>query len=361
MPSKLQELGGLLLVLLLLLVAACDRMPTSDGLTTGQQASDERSQAGIVEQSERQSRPPTDGYDVPRIVEDRLHRKIEFTKPPSRIVSLSPATTELLFALGLGDSIVGVTKHCNYPPAALEIARVGSGTLEGISREMIVSVQPELILCQWDNHQPLVETFEKLNIPIFAVGAESLEELFEEARWIGEICDREEAAAELIAAMQARLASIGRTVAAHTASGEKPKRVFYEVWDDPLMSAGPDSFIGELMQLAGLDNIIKDTSRRYPRVSAEIVVQRDPEIILAPTTHFQKVDVSTFASRPGWSEITAVRQKQIFLIDGDQVSRCGPRLLDALQQIVESVYQEAANQAKTVAGGDVNTEPASVP
>lgn len=271
------------------------------------------------------------------VVEDRLHRRVKFARPPRRIVSLSPATTELLFALGLAECVVGVTKHCNYPPAALNITRVGAGTLEGISRELIVSVEPELILCKWDNHQPLVETFEQLNIPIFAVGAESLEELFEEAEWIGEICGREAEADELVSKMKSRLSRLRKVVAART-SGAKPKRVFYEVWDDPLMSAGPGSFIGEILQLAGLENIIRDTPGRYPRVSAEVVLQNDPEVILAPTTHFQDVEISAFAHRPGWSDITAVREGQIFLIDGDQVSRCSPRLLDALQQIVTSVY-----------------------
>lgn len=338
------------LVLCLLLMPGCNRARTDDEKTArASEAMRAGSVASNVQQQGDQPLPTLATKNTKFIIEDRLYRKVEFDKPPKRIVSLSPATTELLFALGLGDLLVGVTEHCNYPPAALDITRVGAGTLEGISREMIVSVQPELILCKWDKHQPLVETFERLGIPIFSIGPESLEELFEEALWIGRICDRQETAARWIADMQSRADKILAVVSAKTATRSKPKRVFYEVWDDPLMSAGPGSFIDELLRLAGLENVVSDALGRYPRVSAEVVVQRDPEVILAPTTHFQKVDISTFADRPGWSGITAVRDRQIFLINGDEVSRCGPRVLDALQQIVESVYPDnSESQASTI-------------
>lgn len=348
MQHRLPQLSVLSLGLSLLLTSGCGSTRTSDDKTAQLEAANTSPEAGSVERQKAYAPPSPERGRSPVVVEDRLHRRVEFTKPPRRIVSLTPATTELLFALGLGDSVVGATEHCNYPPAALEITRVGSGTLEGISREMIVSVQPDLILCKWDKHQPLIETFERLNVPVFAVGPESVEQLFEEARWIGKICDHDAGAEELIAGMQSRLDAIRETVVARTSQRSKPKRVFYEVWDEPLMSAGPGSFIDELMQLAGLENIVADASGRYPRVSAEIVVQRDPEVILAPTTHFQEVDISSFASRPGWSQVTAVREKQIFLIDGDQVSRCGPRLLDALDQIVASVYPDTAGQAAPI-------------
>ena len=363
-PKRLQP-TLLSLGLFLFLASGCGRTQTSDDTsiepTARLEASRNNSETGSVEPHEAHTASPPAHGGSRFAIEDRLHRKVEFTKPPRRIVSLSPATTELLFALGLGDSIVGVTKHCNYPPAALDITRVGSGTLEGISREMILSVQPELILCKSDYHQPLVETFEKLNVPIFAVGPQSLEELFEEARWIGRICDREAAAAKLIDGMQSRLNLIREVVAARTADRREPKRVFYEVWDDPLMSAGAGSYIDELLQLAGLENIASQTTARYPRVSAEIVIRRDPEVILAPTTHFQKVDISIFNSRPGWSGVTAVREGQIFLIDGDQVSRCGPRVLDALEQIVASVYPDNPIKANAAAQSKAIVEEARAP
>ena len=121
---------------------------------------------------------------------------------------------------------------------------------------------------------------------------------------------------------------------------ESRRTVFYEVWDEPLMSAGPNSFIGELLQLAGTQNVFSDTAIRYPRVSAEVVISRNPDVILSPTTHATAVSREKILKRQGWSQVTAVREERVFLIDGDQVSRCGPRLIDALEDIIRVVYPE---------------------
>lgn len=273
---------------------------------------------------------------------DKMEREITIVGVPKRIVSLSPSTTELLFALGLGDSIVGVTEHCNYPEEAKAITKVGSGTLEGISREAILNAKPDLILCKWDNHRPLVETFERVNIPIVGLGPENIEQLFEEARLLGKISKCQAQADALIASMQSRLDRLRQAV--HDIAPSQRKKVFYEVWDTPLMTAGPQSFIGELLVLGKMDNIFHDTANRYPRVNSESVVERNPDVILAPTTHGEKVRFETLANRAGWENVSAIKNHQVFLIDGDQVSRCGPRLLDALESMVKQVYPEALSQ-----------------
>jgi iron complex transport system substrate-binding protein len=107
------------------------------------------------------------------------------------------------------------------------------------------------------------------------------------------------------------------------------------------MTAGPQSFIGELLVLGNMDNIFHDTVNRYPRVNSESVVERNPDVILAPTTHGEKVKFETLANRAGWENVAAIKNQQVFLIDGDQVSRCGPRLLDALESMIQQVYPEA--------------------
>ena len=275
------------------------------------------------------------------VIVDRLNREIPIDSPAQRIVSLSPATTELLFALDLGDQVVGATKHCNYPPRALDLPRVGGGTIESINSETIVSLKPDLVLCKWDTHQPLLQTFDRLSIPVCSIGAQSLEELYEEARWIGRLTDRRQQAEDLIRRMKSQHAELLAVVAKHRQ--DPPLRVFYEVWDEPLMTAAPNSFIGELLTMAGLENILSDTTVRYPRISSESVVQGDPDLILAPTSHFENVEVDSFRSRPGWSELNAVVNERIYLISGDQVSRCGPRVLDALAEIVLAAYPDAVD------------------
>lgn len=279
--------------------------------------------------------PQADPVETVQIT-DRLDRTVEIRSGVKRIISLSPATTELLFALDLGPSIVGATAHCDYPEAALAIPRVGSGTLESISLESIVAAQPDLVLCKWDYHQPLVDSLDRLQIPVLAIGPQNLEELFEEAMWLGQITDRDAMATDFVARMRSRRDHLVRV--ASLAKPDPSLSVFYEIWDDPLMTAGPNTFIDELLTLAGLDNVIDDTQIRYPRISAELVLRTDPDLILAPTTHFEDVDVSTIAARPGWDTVKAVQQQRIHLISGDQVSRCGPRVLDALAEIILAAY-----------------------
>jgi len=291
---------------------------------------------------------PTSPTAASVVVVDRLDRELRFEAIPRRIVSLSPSTTELLFAIGAGPQVVGATKHCNYPDAAAEVPRVGAGTLESISRETILSLQPDLVLCKWDTHQPLVDPLTRLGISVIAIGPENLQALFQEARLLGKVLGRESEADALVDSMTMRLDHLTSLV--EQIAPRERRSVFYEVWDDPLMTAGPNSFIGELLTLGGMQNIFADTSVRYPKVSGEVVVHRNPEVILAPSTHADQVSVQQLLSRQGWSEIAAIREQQVFLIDGDQVSRCGPRLIDALEQMITAVYPD---QVVTMKGSDL--------
>jgi iron complex transport system substrate-binding protein len=289
---------------------------------------------------------PSDANPQPRLnqvaIVDRLGRTVQFDAVPTRIVSLSPATTELLFALGLGSSIVGRTDYCDFPTEALKIPSVGSGPLEGINREAILRLQPDLVLCKSDSHEPLIKTFGSLNIPILALGSERFRELCDETTLIASFTHREKEAEQMVDQWKVRLEVIKRAVAT-IGTTERP-RVFYQVWDEPLMTAGPDSFIGELLEIAGLHNIFSDLANRYTRVSTEVVLERDPEVILAPASHSSEVTLESFVRRPGWQEISAVRNHRIHLIDGDRVSRCGPRVLDALEEMIRAVYPELSPQ-----------------
>lgn len=274
-------------------------------------------------------------------VKDRLDRNVRLEQPAVRIVSLTPAKTELLFALGLGEEVVGVTRNCNFPEEASKRTKVGGGTLESTSAETILSLKPDLVICKWDSHQPLIASLERLNIPACALGAETLDELYQETRLIAALTDRRQQAEELIQTMQAKHQRLTEMV--EQAKPEKPIRVFYEVWDDPLMTAAPNSFIGDVLSMAGLDNILTETQVRYPKISSETVIAGDPELILAPTSHFEAIELDSFNERPGWSVVTAVKNERIHLVSGDQISRCGPRLLDALEEIILIAYPELSN------------------
>lgn len=276
----------------------------------------------------------TKTHDI--VMVDRLDRRVCLAGVPRRVISLAPATTELLFAIGAGDLLVGATDHCNYPPAALQIARIGGGTMQGISHEIIVSLKPDLILGKWDTHQPLIESLDRMGIPMLAIGADSLAGLYEDAEMLGRVTGHEGEADRLIASMQSRVKALTSWV--ETVPKEKRRRVFYEVWDAPLMTAGPQSFIGELLELGGMVNVFDDTTVAYPRISDEVVLERNPEVILAPSTHQERVSLNNLLKRQGWDRVSAIKNRQVFLIDGDRVSRCGPRMLDALEEMIGHVY-----------------------
>ncbi len=299
--------------------------------------------------------PASHEVQLETVAVDRLKRTIRFTEAPKRIVSLSPSTTELLYAIGAGEQLVGATEHCNYPDAATKLKRVGGGTLQGISRETILSLNPDLILCKWDSHQPLIEPFERFQVPIMAIGADTLAELYDEAVLLGQVTGHAAEASQLIEQMKQRVVALTSWV--DSVPMDQRRRAFYEVWDEPLMTAGPKSFIGEMLEMGGMKNIFDDTTVRYPRISDEVVLDRDPEVILAPSTHRAKVSMEILAKRQGWDRITAVRDRQVFLIDGDQVSRCGPRMLDALEEMIRAVYPDKLPKVHATEPNDSRADP----
>jgi len=276
------------------------------------------------------------------VVSDRMQREVRFSSTPLRIISLTPATTELMFAIGAGSQLVGVTESCNYPPEATTLARVGRGTLESLSRETIVSLRPDLVLCKWDNHQPMMTMLDQFKISSLAIGSETLDEFFVEATMLGRVTGHGAEAEKLVTNMKQRLETLTSRVKLIPES--KRRTVFYEVWDEPLMTAGPGSFIDEVLRLAGMQNIFKDAVSSYPSVSDEVVVFRNPDVILSPSTHAGQVSVEKLLKRQGWSEVKAMKEKQVFIVDGDQISRCGPRLLDSLEEMIRVVYPEARLQ-----------------
>ncbi len=330
-PRSAQTLQGLFACLCLFsLGVASGCIPSSTTLSTKPQVANEQ----VTPLIETQDSPkPTTVTIV-----DRLERTVHFPKTPQRIVSISPETTELLFALGLGERMVGVTEHCDYPPAAKQVAKVGIGTVESISRERIIAVQPDVIFCKWDNHEPLIETFERFQIPIVGMGSENLKGLFEEARLIGKVTGTSDQAEQLVMQMEQRLQRLLQRVPKSTERGRPT--VFYQVWDDPLMTVTPGSFIGEVLTLAGLKNIIDEGPNRYPTVNAEVVIANDPDIILTAASRSPATKIEAILKRPGWSQLSAIKHRRVYTISGDEISRCGPRLLDALEQVIQTVYAD---------------------
>jgi iron complex transport system substrate-binding protein len=282
--------------------------------------------------------PSPPGAHFPLTVTDGLGRQVTLPASPRRIVSLAPKNTELLFALGAGDRLVGVTTYCNHPPEAAERPKVGGFTSSSINLERVLGLRPDLVLCVGDLHRPTIEPLESLHVPVLALGAESLRDLLDELELLGRILERESESERLRESMQRRVDQVRRRL--RDLPAEQRLKVFYQVWEDPLTAAGPTSYLGELIELAGGVNIVAATEAPYLRISEEELLVRNPDVIIAPSMGASRIDREQLLRRPAWQNLRAVQTGRVYVLDGDLVSRCGPRLIDALETVARQLYPE---------------------
>ncbi len=270
----------------------------------------------------------------PLSVQDDLGRQVTIPVEPRRIVSLAPSNTEILFALGLGDRVVGVTKFCDYPEAAKLKEKVGG--FQDVDVEKVVRLRPDLVLATGGVQQPVLRQLEKLGLTVYAVDAKSLEDVLDDISAIGRVTGAEGAAEALRRQLQERLRR-ARDRAARATS--RPK-VFFEIWPDPLITAGPGSFAHDLVEAAGGENIAADTAQPYPQFSLETLLARNPDVIVTPFAQ-SAADLKQ-GRRRNWEQIRAVREGRVILVDENEVSRPGPRLFDALERLVDQMHPELA-------------------
>lgn len=264
----------------------------------------------------------------PLTVTDALGRTVTIRREPARIISLAPSITEILFALGLDARIVGVSSADDYPPEKVRAKpKVGGVQLD---LERIVVLHPDLILGIPSLQGGQLRLLIDMKLPVVAVDAASLEQVYAQIETIGTLTGHLETARHLVQGIRTR----ERTVAA-AVRGLPLKRVYVEVWGEPLIAAGGGTFVDDLISRAGGKNIFADL-RGWPQVSGESVIRRDPEVILL--THPQRDRVLT---RRGWAQVTALRERKVAEVDGALVSRPGPRIVEGLAQIARIIHPEA--------------------
>jgi iron complex transport system substrate-binding protein len=271
-------------------------------------------------------------------ITDGASREVTIDAAPTRIVSLSPSNTEILFAVGAGTLVVGDTEYCDYPAEAVGLQKVGGFSADSISIETIVSLKPDLVLADSSGQESVISALEQANIKVIAVNASSFEDVYANIEMVGKITNHEDDAVAVVEGMKSRVSVVAEKIA--NVLQENHPTVFWEIWDEPLMIAGSGTFIGQMLVMAGGVNIFGDLSEDYPQVSAEEVITRNPAVILGPDSHGDKLIAEQLAARPGWDQIDAVRNNKIFLIDGNTSSRPGPRLVDALDSIAKALYPD---------------------
>lgn len=271
-------------------------------------------------------RPSAAAASFPLALTDDLGHRVTLAAPPQRIVSLAPSVTELLFALGVGDKVVGVTRWCNYPAAARKLPKVGDVSL---SEEQIVVLRPDLIVGDGALERPFLDRLAKLGWPVLAVRPQRVAEVARALSLLGRATGVPEAGEKAARQYRERLAKLSAEGARLARRPGGPVRTF--VWLDPdgLYTAGPGTFLDELITLAGGRNIAGEARTPWPLLSEETLLLADPEVIVV--TPFSPEAVR---KKPRWQGITAVRAGKVYQVDPDLLSRPGPRLLDGLQALI---------------------------
>jgi iron complex transport system substrate-binding protein len=274
-------------------------------------------------------------------ITDQLGRMVMLDKVPEKIISIAPANTEILFALGLSDKIVGVTSYCNYPAEALEKEQVGGFSTPDI--EKIIALEPDVVFAAPIHEAQVIPQLEGLRIKVIALAPKTIEETYDAIELAGKVAGVQDTAISLIEGMRSRINAVTSLVA--NLSDEERPNVFYIVWHDPLMTAGGDTLPGQLIELAGGKNIFAESSG-YPTVSLETLLDREPDIIIAGT------GMGSGANAPlEWAQsesrlqgTEALKEGKVFSINTDLTGRFGPRIVDALYEMFRLIHPELAAQ-----------------
>ena len=276
------------------------------------------------------------------LVDDRGY-VLNLTSYPNRIVSLAPSNTEILFAVGAGDKVVGVTDYDNYPYNFSAWIQAGNLTSVGDywtpNIEAIVALEPDLILAAFAQEE-VVNNLRGMGYKVLVLDPDNIDDILKDVVLLGRATDRNIEAAILVNNLRHRIDAVVSKVAG---AASTPK-AYYEVWYDPLWSVGSASWEHELIEKAGGINIFADQSLKYFETSSEAIIERNPDIMIFPLGHgagppfwgsFNQVK-----ARPGWDAISAVQNDRLYTIDADIVSRPGPRIVDALETLAEIIHPE---------------------
>lgn len=269
---------------------------------------------------------------------DGLERPVTLEKPAVRIVSLTPSITEILFAIGAGEQVVGRDSFSNFPAEAADVEDVG-GSMGSYSLETITSLQPDLVLAGEINPPELVKSLENLGLTVYYLpNPEGLDTLDDMLISVGTLSGHEKEAEALAASLNARIEVIRNKIK----DVQDRPLVYYELdATDPAKpwTPGPGSYMDELIREAGGENAGAALKSAWAEISIEQLLVQDPDIILLGDSNYG-VTLQQVADRAGWEGMTAVKEGKIHPFNDDLVSRPGPRLVDGLEELVKILHPE---------------------
>jgi iron complex transport system substrate-binding protein len=270
---------------------------------------------------------------------DARGRSVTLDGIPHKIVSLAPSVTELLFAVGAGSQVVGRDSYSDYPAETADITDVGGGYSE-LNTELILSLEPDLVLAAEITSDEQIASLEALNLNVFVVpNPKDFDSLYSVLDLVAQITGHSDTVGEIIQGLKTRVTAVQDKLANVS---QKPL-VYYELdGTDPNApwTAGPGTFVDVLISMAGGTNLGDALSGDWAQISLEELVTRDPDVIVLGSATWGGVTPESVAQRPGWENLTAVKEGRVYPFDDNLVSRPGPRLVDGLEKLAALLHPD---------------------
>jgi iron complex transport system substrate-binding protein len=288
-----------------------------------------------------------------REVRDETGRAVRIPQTVKRIVSLSPNQTEIVYALGVQDRLVGDSDYCDYPPDAQKKTKVGGMISPSI--EQIVALHPDLVLVTKLNRLETVQSLAELGIPSYAIDPHTVVEIISSSMKLADLLGVPESGAALGGSIQKRLDELQ-----HRVGSLAPKRVLFVVWNQPLISVGKDTFIADALRHAGALSVV-ETQQNWPQVSLEEVVRLQPDYLVGASSHSENTssELESLTALSGWNLLEAVTHRR-FAVVSEAINRPSPRIVSAIEELAHQLHPEAfpegANSPKNKSRRFANAE-----
>jgi len=263
---------------------------------------------------------------------DIMGKKVTIEKKPERIVSLTPAGTEILFALGVGDKLVGVDAYSDYPEEAKNLEKVGD--FNGPNVEKILGLKPDLVIAGNKLQEKAIEQLEQLQVTTVAVESSTYGEIYSSIELVGKIIGEPEKATELLNSMKEKEETVTDKVK------DAPKPTVYYVMsygEAGNWTSGPGSFINDIIELAGGDCITKDGGAAWMNYNLEDLIERDPDILLVSS---DIGDLESLKKENGYKDLKAVKEGRVYQVDSGLITRPGPRINDGLEMVARILHPD---------------------
>ena len=275
--------------------------------------------------------PPAPAFPV--TVTDDDGQTVTIEREPQRLITLAPSNTEIVYALGIGDRLVAVSDYSDYPPEAAAKPKVG---YIRVDIERVIAYNPDLILATGAHRQQVTPQLRQRGLKVITLDPKNIDHVFDNILLVGRATGQTATAEKLVADLKARV----RQIETKVRQAKTRPRVFFEL-DKSLFTVGPGSFIHDMIVRAGGENIAGDADRPYPQLSLEVLLQRDPEvIIITDIGPYGGETPESVRARPGWQTISAVKNNRIVPINPDLVNRPGPRIVDGFEAIARALHPE---------------------